>query len=52
MAVQEVLSPTYDLGLVAVSFLISAIGAYAALAASTLVRSERGGVNRIMSITV
>lgn len=47
MAVQEVLSPTYELGLVAVSFLISAFGAYAALAASTLVRSERGGVNRV-----
>lgn len=47
MAVQEVLSPTYNLGLVAVSFLISAFGAYAALAASTLMRSERGGVNRI-----
>ncbi len=47
MAVQEVLSPTYELGLVAVSFLISAFGAYAALAASTLVRSERGGVKRV-----
>lgn len=47
MAVQEVVSPTYDLTLVVVSFLLSAFGAYAALAASTLVRSERGGVNRL-----
>lgn len=47
MAVQDVLSPTYDLGLVAVSFLVSAVGAYAALAASTLVRDPNGGVNRL-----
>ena len=47
MAVQQVLSPSYDLSLVVVSFLISAFGAYAALAASTLVRSERGSVNKL-----
>lgn len=47
MAVEEVLSTRYDMTLVAVSFLISAFGSYAALAASTLVRAKGGGVNRV-----
>lgn len=47
MAVEEVLSTRYDTTLVVVSFLISAFGAHAALAASTLVRAKGGGVNRL-----
>lgn len=47
MAVEEVLSTRYDTTLVVVSFLISAFGAHAALAASSLVRIRGGGVNRL-----
>lgn len=47
MAVQELLTPRYDPMLVAVSFLISAGGAYAALAASTLMREPGGGVSKV-----
>jgi len=47
MAIQEVLPTRFDTSLVVVSFMISAFGAYAALAASTLVRAKGGGVNRL-----
>lgn len=47
MAVPQIMSPGYDLTLVGVSFLLSAFGAYAALAASTLVRGAQGRVDRL-----
>ncbi len=47
MAVPQTLPSGFDLSLVAVSFLISALGAYAALAASSLVRDAGGRVNRL-----
>lgn len=47
MAVEEVLNTRYDTTLVVVSFLISAFGAHAARAASSLVRTRGGGVNRL-----
>lgn len=50
MAVQDVLSPSYDLTLVAVSFFVSACGAYAALGASTLMRDPRGGLDRLNAV--
>lgn len=50
MAIEEVLTTRYDTTLVVVSFLISAFGAHAALAASTLVRAKGGGINRLNAV--
>lgn len=43
----EILDPTYDLLLVVASFFVSALGAYAALAAASVVRKADGRVSRL-----
>jgi NO-binding membrane sensor protein with MHYT domain len=42
----EILIPTYDVPLVAASFFVSALGAYSALAAVTMVRQSNGRVSK------
>jgi NO-binding membrane sensor protein with MHYT domain len=45
--VPEILDPRYDLALVLASFAVSALGSYCALAAATLMRRGRQGVDRL-----
>ncbi|HSI50408.1 MAG TPA: MHYT domain-containing protein [Ideonella sp.] len=49
MALQS-LVPSYDPSLVAASFVISAVGAYSALAPASLVRGQRGLVSRLNAL--
>lgn len=46
----QLLSPRYDLALVVASFLVSALGSYAALAATTLLRGQGRRINKLNAV--